>query len=277
MYIIVVGAGKVGYYLAKELLEAPEGHEVLVIEQDAAKCERVTQELGDIALRGDGCEAATMEKAGFGRADMVIAVTGDDEDNLVVCQVAKARFSVPRTVARINNPKNESIFKRLGIDTTVSATAAILAQIEQELPTHPLITAAILAQIEQELPTHPLIHLLQLKGGGLEIVEVKVPKSASVVGQRIGELLLPQQSLITLIVDSDGTPRVPGNDTVIRDRARSPWRLFPLVLRSPGALREKDEGASRRIERGHHVPPAFSPTPALRRVHPEPGRRALEG
>ncbi len=198
MYIIVVGAGKVGYYLAKELLEAPEGHEVLVIEQDAAKCERVTQELGDIALRGDGCEAATMEKAGFGRADMVIAVTGDDEDNLVVCQVAKARFSVPRTVARINNPKNESIFKRLGIDTTVSATAAILAQ------------------IEQELPTHPLIHLLQLKGGGLEIVEVKVPKSASVVGQRIGELLLPQQSLITLIVDSDGTPRVPGNDTVIR-------------------------------------------------------------
>ncbi len=198
MYIIVVGAGKVGYYLAKELLEAPEGHEVLVIEQDAAKCERVTQELGDIALRGDGCEAATMEKAGFGRADMVIAVTGDDEDNLVVCQVAKAKFSVPRTVARINNPKNESIFKRLGIDTTVSATAAILAQ------------------IEQELPTHPLIHLLQLKGGGLEIVEVKVPKSASVVGQRIGELLLPQQSLITLIVDSDGTPRVPGNDTVIR-------------------------------------------------------------
>ena len=198
MYIIVVGAGKVGYYLAKELLEAPEGHEVLVIEQDAAKCERVTQELGDIALRGDGCEAATMEKAGFGRADMVIAVTGDDEDNLVVCQVAKAKFSVPRTVARINNPKNESIFKRLGIDTTVSATAAILAQ------------------IEQELPTHPLIHLLQLKGGGLEIVEVKVPKSASVVGQRIGELLLPQQSLITLIVDSDGTPRVPSSDTVIR-------------------------------------------------------------
>ena len=198
MYIIVVGAGKVGYYLAKELLEAPEGHEVLIIEQDAAKCERVTQELGDIALQGDGCEAATMETAGFGRADMVIAVTGDDEDNLVVCQVAKAKFNVPRTVARINNPKNESIFKRLGIDTTVSATAAVLAQ------------------IEQELPTHPLIHLLQLKGGGLEIVEVKVPRSASVVGRRIGELLLPQQSLITLIVDADGTPRVPSNDTVIR-------------------------------------------------------------
>jgi trk system potassium uptake protein TrkA len=116
----------------------------------------------------------------------------------VVCQVAKAKFSVPRTVARINNPKNETIFKQLGIDTTVSATAAVLAQ------------------IEQELPTHPLIPLLRLKGGGLEIVEVKVPQRASVVGKRIGELLLPQQSLITLIVDSDGTPRVPSNDTIIR-------------------------------------------------------------
>ena len=198
MYVIVVGAGKVGYYLAKELIEAPEAHEVLVIERDAIKADRITQELGDIALRGDGCEASTMETAGFGRADMVIAVTGDDEDNLVVCQVAKAQFNVPRTIARLNNPKNETIFKRLGIDTTVSATAAILAQ------------------IEQELPTHPLIHLLQLKGGGLEIVELKIPKSAAIVGRRVGDLLLPQQSLITLIVDSEGVPRVPGSDTVIR-------------------------------------------------------------
>src|SRR3990170_988805 len=196
MYIIVVGGGKVGYYLAKELVE--EGHEVLVMEKDPVKAERIAEELGDISLRGDGCEASIMEMAGFGRADMVIAVTGDDEDNLVVCQVAKARFNVPRTVARINNPKNESIFKLLGIDTTVSATAAILAQ------------------IEQELPTHPLIPLLRLKGGGLEIVEVKVPQSASVVGQRIGQLLLPQQSLIALIVDAEGTPRVPSNDTMIR-------------------------------------------------------------
>lgn len=202
MYVIVVGAGKVGYYLAKELLEAPEGHEVLVIDRDPVKADRITRELGDIGLQGDGCEASTMEVAGFGRADMVIAVTGDDEDNLVVCQVAKAQFKVPRTIARLNNPKNESIFKRLGIDTTVSATAAILAQ------------------IEQELPTHPLIHLLQLRGGGLEIVEVKVPKSAAVVGKRVGELLLPQHSLITLVVDSDGTPRVPSSDTLIHAEAQ---------------------------------------------------------
>ncbi len=196
MYIIVVGGGKVGYYLAKELVE--EGHEVLVIEKDGAKCERIAEELGDIVLRGDGCEAATVEIAGFGRADMVIAVTGDDEDNLVTCQVAKVKFNVPRTVARINNPKNEEIFKRLGIDTTVSATAAILAH------------------IEQELPTHPLIPLLTLKGGGLEIVEVKVPAGSPVVGKRIRDLLLPQQSLIVLIIDEDGVPRVPSSDTLIR-------------------------------------------------------------
>ncbi len=196
MYIIVVGGGKVGYYLAKELVE--EGHEVLVIEKDVAKVERIAENLGDITLRGDGCEAATMEMAGFGRADMVISVTGDDEDNLVVCQVAKAKFNVPRALARINNPKNEEIFKRLGIDSTVSATAAILAQ------------------IEQELPTHPLIPLLTLKGGGLEMVEVKVPENSAVVGKRISEILLPQQSLIALIVDEDGVPRVPKNDTVVR-------------------------------------------------------------
>lgn len=198
MYIIIVGGGKVGFYLAKELLEEPQ-HEVLVIEKEAAKCQRIAEELGDIVLRGDGCEATTMEVAGFGRADMVIAVTGDDEDNLVACQVAKTRFNVSRTIARLNNPKNEAIFKRLGIDTTVSATAAILAQ------------------IEQELPTHPLIPLLTLKGGGLEIVGVKVPPSAAVVGRRVRDIVLPQQSLIALIIDREGTPRIPGADTVIQE------------------------------------------------------------
>ena len=196
MYIIVIGAGKVGYYLAKELLAEGE-NEVLVIEKDGAKCERIAEELGDIVLRGDGCEAATMELAGFGRADMVIAVTGDDEDNLVSCQVAKVKFNVPRTVARINNPKNEEIFRRLGIDATISATAAILAHIEQELPTHPLI---------------PLLTLSM----GLEIVGLKIPPTAAVVGKRVRELMLPHQSLIALIIDSRGSPSAPTGQTVIQ-------------------------------------------------------------
>jgi trk system potassium uptake protein len=196
MYMIVVGGGKVGYYLAKELLA--ENHEVLVIEKEAAKCERIAEELGDIVLRGDGCEATTMEAAGFGRADMVIAVTGDDEDNLVSCQVAKVKFNVPRTVARINNPKNQEIFSRLGIDTTVSATAAVLAH------------------IEPELPTHPVIRLLTMSSG-LELVGVKVPGGAPVIGKRVKDLLLPQQSLVVLIIEKDGTPRLPAGDTPFRE------------------------------------------------------------
>lgn len=195
MYTIIIGGGKVGYYLAKELLTEP--HEVLVIEQDGAKCERIAAELGDIVLKGDGCEAATAEIAGFGRADMLVAVTGDDEDNLVACQLAKTMFSVPRTIARINNPKNEEIFRRLGIDTTVSATAAILAQ------------------IEQEMPIHPIIPLLTLKGGGLELVGVKVPANSGVVGKRVSDLMLPHQSLVTLIIDAGGTPRIPTPETTI--------------------------------------------------------------
>jgi trk system potassium uptake protein TrkA len=195
VYIIIVGGGKIGYYLAKQLLE--DQHEVLIIEQDAEKCAQIADDLGEVVMLGDGCEAATLERAGMARSDMVIALTGDDEDNLVVCQVAKHKFDVPHTVARINNPKNETIFKKLGIDATISSTSVILAH------------------IEQELPSHPLIPLMTLKGG-LEIVEIKIPPEAQVVGRPIKGILLPQQSLIALIVGPDGQPRLPTNDTIIQ-------------------------------------------------------------
>ncbi|HXG35657.1 MAG TPA: TrkA family potassium uptake protein [Dehalococcoidia bacterium] len=192
MYIIVIGGGKVGFYLAKELLEG--GHEVLIIEKDAGRAAQIMEELGDVVMVGDGCEVATLDKAGLARAEMVVAVTGDDEDNLVASQIAKKRFKVPRTIARINNPKNEPIFRKLGIDTTVSATGVILANLEQELPAHPVI---------------PLLKLHH----DLEVVEVKIPPDAAVVGRRIQDLLLPQQSLIVLIVDPDGTPKIPSSET----------------------------------------------------------------
>jgi trk system potassium uptake protein TrkA len=214
MYIIVVGGGKVGYYLAKELVE--EQHEVLLIEQNPIKCATISEDLPDIVIQGDGCEAATLERAGVGRCDMIIAVTGDDEDNLVVCQVARHRFQVPRTVARVNNPKNEEIFSRLGIDKTISATSVIMAH------------------IEQELPTHPLIPLMTLKGGGLEIVEVKIPSDSFVVGKTIRDILLPHQSLISLMVDTEGHPRIPTGDTVIH----AGDEVVAVTMReSEGALR----------------------------------------
>lgn len=195
MYIIVVGGGKVGFALAKELVEA--NHEVLIIEQDAEKAREIQDELGDIVMEGDGCESTVLDKAGTARADMVLAVTGDDEDNLVSCQVAKQRFNVARTVARINDPKNEEVFRRLEVDITVSATSAIMAH------------------IEQELPVHHLIPLMRLKGSGLEIVEIRIPEESRVVGRPVKEVLLPYQSMICLLVGEDAHPKVPTGETII--------------------------------------------------------------
>jgi trk system potassium uptake protein TrkA len=191
MYVLVTGGGKVGYYLAQELLQ--DNHEVLVIERDAARAATIADELGESVMNGDGCEATTLDAAGVARADLVAAVTGDDEDNLVVCEIARRR-GVPRTIARINNPKNELLFKKRGIETTISATQAVLAQ------------------IEQELPTHDMIPLLQLHSG-LELVEIKLPDTSPVDGRSVREVLLPPESLISLVVDPGGVPRIPSGDT----------------------------------------------------------------
>ncbi len=196
MYIIVVGGGRVGYYLTKALLE--EGHEVLVVEEDAVVCEAMNDELGSVCVRGDGCEVATLAEVGTDRADMLIAVTGGDEDNLVACQVAKHKFNVPRTIARIRNPRNEAIFKKLGIDVTVSSTNIILEN------------------IEAEVPTHPLTHLLTIRDRGLEVVEVKISPNSTTVGKSVKELSLPPESVLCLIISQERKPVVPTTDTVIQ-------------------------------------------------------------
>jgi trk system potassium uptake protein TrkA len=194
VFIVIAGAGKVGYHLARALVA---DHEVLVIEQDPDRVDFVAAELGtDVIMLGDACDAATMEQAGMERADLAVATTGDDEDNLTFCQISKARYSVPRSVARINNPQNEGLFRQLGIDSTVSATNLILGH------------------IEQELPWRGLIPLMTLTGLDMEIVEVRVPRDASTIGKQVKQLLLPQGSLLCLVI-SDGTPRVPTPDTTI--------------------------------------------------------------
>ena len=196
MYIIVVGGGRIGYYLAKALLD--EGHEVLVVEKNATICENINDELGSVCFRGDGCEAATLAEIGTGRADMLIAVTGDDEDNLVACQVAKHKFNVPRTIARIRNPRNEILFKKLGVDVTVSSTNIILEH------------------IEEEVPTHPLTHLLEIRDKGLEIVEVKIPPESTAVGKPVKELSLPPGSVLSLIIRKARKPIVPAANTILQ-------------------------------------------------------------
>ncbi len=196
MYMIVVGGGRVGYYLTKALLN--EGHEVLIVEKDAGICETIVDELGSICLRGDGCEVTTLAEVGADRADMLIAVTGDDEDNLVACQLAKHKFHVPRTISRIRNPQNETLFKKLGIDVTISSTNVILEH------------------IEEKVPTHPLTHLLSIEDRGLEIVEVKIPAKSATVGKMVKELNLPPESVLSLIIHKGRKPAIPTIDSVLQ-------------------------------------------------------------
>lgn len=185
MYIIVVGAGKVGYYLTKSLLS--EGEEVLVIEKEALKAENIVNHLNGTALQGDGAEATTLSAAGVERADVVVAVTGHDEDNLVICQVAKHRFKVPRTIARVNNPRNRAIFDKLGIDATVSATDLLLSL------------------LQQEIPQHPIVHLLSLQEGGVEMVELQVSEGAGIAGRTWSDLHCPGNAVVAAIIRGDHT------------------------------------------------------------------------
>jgi trk system potassium uptake protein TrkA len=196
MYIIVIGGGKVGYYLAQALLD--QGHEILVVEKDPVRTEFISNELGSVCIRGDGCEVTTLTEAGTGRAEMFIAVTGDDEDNLVACQVAKHKFNVPRTVARINNPRNEAIFKELGVDVAVSSTNIILES------------------ITEEVPTHSITHLMGVKDKGIEVVELKIPADAKTVGKELRELSLPPENRLFLVIPKQGKPHVPTASTVLQ-------------------------------------------------------------
>jgi len=135
MYVIVIGGGKVGYYLTKHLLE--RSYEVTLIEKDARRAEQLTSQLGEVVMVGDGDEMSFLATTGMERADVVVAVTGDDEDNLIACQLAKRKFNVPKTVARVNNPANVRIFKTLGVDRSLSATEVLLDLIERELSADP--------------------------------------------------------------------------------------------------------------------------------------------
>ena len=183
MYVVVVGGGHVGYYLTKELLAA--GHEVVMIEKDPARARQIADELGSIVIPNDGCEGRYQEQAGMARADVVAAVTGDDEDNLVACQVAKMRFNVPRAIARVNNPKNEQLFRQLAIDETVSPTRTILGV------------------IEHEIPVHDLLHLTELGKGEVQIVEAQLDASSPVVGRELRDVQLPEGSHVAVVIRND--------------------------------------------------------------------------
>jgi trk system potassium uptake protein TrkA len=188
MYILVAGGGKVGANLARALIEM--GHELTVIEQRQDRFDKLEAELEHQVQRGDATEIYVLERAGIARPpDLVLAVTGDDEDNIVICQIAREKYGVPKVIARVNDPRNQAHFDLLGISPTVSATSTILAL------------------VEHEVPEHGLIHLLELRNENLEIVEVQIDKSSPSAGKTVEGLSLPQESRL-ISVTRDGQSEI---------------------------------------------------------------------
>src|ERR687886_559309 len=174
LYVIIAGAGKVGWNLARELIEKDD--EVTVIEQDRRRYLTVEQELEHAVQYGDATELWILERAGIQRAELVIAVTGDDEDNILICQIAKEKYLCERTIARVNNPRNLQHFELLGIQPAVSATDLILRL------------------IEHEVPQYGLVHLLDLPAERLEIIEIEVTPRAPAASKTVSQIQLPDGS-----------------------------------------------------------------------------------
>jgi trk system potassium uptake protein TrkA len=181
MFVIVAGGGKVGSNVARGLVES--GHEVTLIEQRPFRFEKLEDEFEHRAIRGDATELYVLERAGIERPpDVVVAVTGDDEDNIVIGQVAREHYGVEKVIARVNNPANQEIFDFLGISPTVSAVSSVMAM------------------IEHEVPEHGLVHLLELRKEDLEIVEVQVGKGSPCVGKLVEELHLPDGATVIAVM-----------------------------------------------------------------------------
>jgi len=175
MYIIVAGGGKVGSNSTRSLLQM--GHEVTLIEQRPDRFARLEEEFGPVVMRGDATEISVLERAGIARPpELLLAVTGDDEDNLVISQIAKEGYGVDKAIARVNDPRNQPHFDLLGVRQTVCATTSILGL------------------VEHEVPEHGLVRLLQLQEEGLEVVEVQIESNSPVAGSRVGGLKLPEGS-----------------------------------------------------------------------------------
>jgi trk system potassium uptake protein TrkA len=181
MYVLIAGGGKVGANLTRSLLRT--GHEVTLIEQRPYRYDKLEAEFEHQVVRGDATELYVLERAGIKRPpDLVVAATGDDEDNIVICQIAREKYDVQKVIARINDPRNQPYFDLLGISPTVSATGSIMAL------------------IEHEVPEHGLIHLLELRKENLEIVELTVGKDSACEGKRIGAVRLPEGARLISVV-----------------------------------------------------------------------------
>ncbi len=195
MYIIIVGAGKVGYFLSKRLCQ--DKHVVSIIEKSKSTCEEIARELKALVVRGDGCDPLILEQAGAARADVIAAVTGDDEDNLIICQLAKELFHIQRTVGRVNNPQNEQTFAQLGVDIPMNSTE-IIAKI-----------------IEEEVSFSDFATMLSFKRGKLAIVRMDLPNDSPVIDKQVKDIHWPENSVLLSIVRKDDVV-IPRGDTILK-------------------------------------------------------------
>ena len=184
MFAVIIGCSEIGYHLAKSLVAT--GHEVVVVEKDRERCQLLIDEVGSISLQGDGTAEAILKQAGLARADVLISVAGRDDTNLVICQMSKHIFSVPRTMAVIRAPKNEALFHVLGVDVVVNSIHLVLAS------------------LEEGIPGRPLVHLSSLRSPGTELISVSIPSDAGVVGMRLDDVELPPHSFISLVIKNSG-------------------------------------------------------------------------
>jgi trk system potassium uptake protein len=196
MFVLIVGGGKVGLNTARQLIQL--GHEIVVVEQRSTRYDAVARVIGDeYVVFGDGTEIWVLEKAGIGRADMVVAVTGDDEDNIIIAQIAELKFGVPKVVARVNNPFNQATFDLLGIENTVSATTGMLNL------------------IMHELPTHKFVHLLSLRREKLELVELEVGDNSPFANTLVQDIDLPEGVLLVAILRAGGALVARGHSEIL--------------------------------------------------------------
>ena len=194
MYLVIIGGGKVGAPLASSLIN--EGHEVFVLDNNPDTIASLQRELGMIATIGEATSVRALQDAGTARASALIATTDSDEDNLAACQLARANFDVPRTIAVANSPENAELFDLVGVDLVVSATDLVLAN---------LATA---------LPAHPLIRLMPIADRSQELVAIKLPASGTVVGRTLSEITLPYGTKIILMITAEGQSKTPDADAL---------------------------------------------------------------
>jgi trk system potassium uptake protein TrkA len=180
VFVLIVGGGKVGLNTARQLLRL--GHEIALVEQRKSRFDLIAEELGEALVFGDGTEVWVLERAGIARADMVVAVTGDDEDNIIIAQVADMKFGVPKVVARVNNPFNQPTFDLLGLENTICATTAMLSL------------------IIRHLPVHKFVHLLSLKRENVELVELEVSENSAFADTYVQDIALPDGVLLAAII-----------------------------------------------------------------------------